>query len=133
MRRLGIIAELCYGHSLVVGLGFGGPCWAESKGGERAQMSEVGMAQLSGLVIGGSNALWVEVLRDREQRELYGEVGVQEMRGMMRTLLILTCVLCRQGWGSLDRGESKVFWLCARDLERQAFSSLDIGEYRMIG
>ena len=52
------------------------------------------MAQLSGLVIGGSNALWVEVLRDRGvQRELYGEVGVQEMRGMVRTLLILTCVL----------------------------------------
>ena len=94
MRRLGIIAELCYGHSLVVGLGFGVPCWAESKGGERAQIPEVGMAQLSGLVIGGSNALWVEVLRDRDvQRELYGEVGIQEMRGMMRTLLILTCVL----------------------------------------
>jgi hypothetical protein len=52
------------------------------------------MAQLSGLVIGGSNALWVEVLRDRDvQRELYGEVGIQEMRGMMRTLLRLTCVL----------------------------------------
>ena len=53
------------------------------------------MAQLSGLVIGGSNALWVEVLRDSRgvQREFYGEVGVQEMRGMIRTLLILTCVL----------------------------------------
>jgi hypothetical protein len=57
-------------------------------------MSEVGMAQLSGLVIGGSNALWVEVLRDRGvQRELYGEVELQEMRGMICTLLILTCVL----------------------------------------
>ena len=74
--------------------GLGSSCWAESKGGERAHMSEVGMAQLSGLVIGGSNALWVEVLRDRDvQRELYGEVGVQEMRDMMRTLLMLTCVL----------------------------------------
>ena len=74
--------------------GLGSPCWAESKGGERAHMSEVGMAQLSGLVIGGSNALWVEVLRDRDvQRELYGEVELQEMRGMIRTLLILTCVL----------------------------------------
>ena len=52
------------------------------------------MAQLSGLVIWGSNAQWVEVLRDSGvQRELYGEVGIQEMRGMMRTLLILTCVL----------------------------------------
>ena len=57
-------------------------------------MSEVGMAQLSGLVIGGSNALWVEVLRDRGvQQELYGEVELQEMRGIDRTLLILTCVL----------------------------------------
>ena len=56
--------------------GLESPCWAESKGGERAQIPEVGMAQLSGLVIGGSNALWVEVLRDRDvQRELYGEVG----------------------------------------------------------
>ena len=74
--------------------GLGGLCWAESKGSERAQIPEVGMAQLSGLVIGGSNALWVEVLRDRGvQRELYEEVGVQEMKGMIRTLLILTCVL----------------------------------------
>ena len=74
--------------------GLGGLCWAESKGGERAQIPEVGMAQLSGIVIGGRHALWVEVLRDRDvQRELYGEVGIQEMRGMMRTLLILTCVL----------------------------------------
>ena len=64
--------------------GLGGPCWAESKGGERAQIPQVGMAQLSGLVIGGSNAQWVEVLRDKGvQRELYGEVGVQEMGGMM--------------------------------------------------
>ena len=67
------------------------------------------------------------------QRELYGEIGVQEMGGMMRTLFILTCVLWRQGRGSLDRGESKVVWLCARDLERQAFSSLDIGEIWMVG
>ena len=52
------------------------------------------MAQLSGLVIGGSNAQWVEVLRDRGvQQELYGEVELQEMRGIDRTLLILTCVL----------------------------------------
>ena len=74
--------------------GLGGLSWAESKGGERAQIPEVGMAQLSGLVIGGSNAQWVEVLRDRGvQRELYGEVALQEMRGIVRTLLILTCVL----------------------------------------
>ena len=67
------------------------------------------------------------------QRELYGEIGVQEMGGMMRTLFILTCALWRQGRGSLDRGGSKVVWLCARDLERQAFSSLDIGEIWMVG
>ena len=72
----------------------GGPCWAESKGGERAQIPEVGMAQLSGLVIGGSNALWVEVLRDRGvQRELYGVFELQEGRGIVRTLVILTCDL----------------------------------------
>ena len=74
--------------------GLGSPCWAESNGSGRAQIPEVGLAQLSGLVIGGSNALWVEVRRDRDvQRELYGEVGVQGIGGMMRTLLILTCVL----------------------------------------
>ena len=39
--------------------GLGGLCWTESKGGERAQIPEVGMAQLSGLVIWGSNAQWV--------------------------------------------------------------------------
>ena len=33
--------------------GLGGLCWAESKGGERAQIPEVGMAKLSGLVIWG--------------------------------------------------------------------------------
>ena len=67
------------------------------------------------------------------QRELYGEIGVQEMGGIMRTLFILTCALWRQGRGSLDRGGSKVVWLWARDLERQAFSSLDIGEIWMVG
>ena len=67
------------------------------------------------------------------QREVYGEFGVQEMGGMMRTLFILTCALWRQGRGSLDRGGSKVVWLCARDLERQACSSLDIGEDWMVG
>ena len=76
------------------GWGLGGLCWVESRGGERAQIPEVGMAQLSGLVIWGSNAQWVEVLRDSGvQRELYGEVELQERKGIVRTLLILTCVL----------------------------------------
>ena len=80
--------------TVLSGWGLGSPCWAESKGGERAQIPEVGMAQLSGLVIWGSNAQWVEVLRDSGvQRELYGEVELQERRGIVRTLLILTCVL----------------------------------------
>ena len=53
-----------------------------------------GVWYLSGVFILWSGVGGVEVLRDRDvQRELYGEVGVQEMRGMMRTLLILTCVL----------------------------------------
>ena len=70
------------------------PCWAESKGGERAQIPEVGMAQLSGLVVWGSNVQWVGVLRDSDvQRELYGELELQKGRGIVRTLLILTCVL----------------------------------------
>ena len=74
--------------------GLGGLCWAESKGGERAQIPEVGMAQLSVLVIWGSNAQWVEVLRDSGvQWELYGELELQKGRGIVRTLLILTCVL----------------------------------------
>ena len=74
--------------------GLGGLCWVESRRGERAQIPEVGMAQLSGLDIWGSNAQWVEVLRDSGvQRELYGEVELQERMGIVRTLLILTCVL----------------------------------------
>ena len=73
---------------------WGGLCWAESRGGERAQIPEVGMAQLSGLVVWGSNVQWVGVLRDSDvQRELYGELEVQKGRGIVRTLLILTCVL----------------------------------------
>ena len=47
------------GTSLWSDGGLGSPCWAESRGGEREQIPEVGMAQLSGLVIGGSIALWV--------------------------------------------------------------------------
>ena len=73
--------------------GLGGLCWAESKGGERAQIPEVGIAQLSGLVVWGSNVQWVEVLRDSGQRELYGVFELKEGRGIVRTLLILTCVL----------------------------------------
>ena len=67
------------------------------------------------------------------QRELYGEIGVQEMGGMKRTLFILTCALWRQGRGSLDRGGSRLVWLCALDLDRQALSSLDIGDIWMVG
>ena len=32
-RRLGVIAELCYGHFLVVGRGFGEPVLGGEKGG----------------------------------------------------------------------------------------------------
>ena len=54
------------------------------------------------------------------QWELYGLVGLQEGKVMVRTLVILTCDLWRQA-----------FRILTCDLWRQAFRSLDVGEYQM--